>query len=396
MKKIMVTLVSVAFALLPFNPASAYSHANRYGGSTSHSEGSTSHTSDAGTSTSHTAGEGSSHTNEYGGSTSHSEYGGTSHTNTYGGTTSGEAGYGATHTDTYGATRLPSTRTGLCVPSANDRGLLRSRMLQLQQWLDGGSGRRGRGGWRYGGRSGSFLPERSRLPERLCARLQRRRIQHQHCQRQCSSGKCECRSRQRQCCGCQCERCHCERRVHDGLSPRGLACWLYSTQRFRWRSLLLVWKHVVQSSVWCEWRALYGGARSIAIRVLTASERLQWSRREHYHAQSTPDIGRIQNWSMSPITISVIVFACVFGGGLLGTLIHSRLPNKHLDSDSKEAVRLGMALVGTTLALVLGLLIASEQGLLRYAELGSGAARRGCRVAGSRPVPIRTRNERNT
>ena len=65
---------------------------------------------------------------------------------------------------------------------------------------------------------------------------------------------------------------------------------------------------------------------------------------------------------MSPITISVVVFGCVFGGGLLGIFIHSLLPNEHLDSDSKEAVRLGMALVGTTVALVLGLLIASGKG----------------------------------
>src|SRR5271165_959016 len=65
---------------------------------------------------------------------------------------------------------------------------------------------------------------------------------------------------------------------------------------------------------------------------------------------------------MSPVTIRVVVFACVFGGGLLGMFIHSRLPNEHLDSDSKEAVRLGMALVGTTVALVLGLLIASGKG----------------------------------
>jgi len=65
---------------------------------------------------------------------------------------------------------------------------------------------------------------------------------------------------------------------------------------------------------------------------------------------------------MSPVTISVIVFGCVFGGALLGTFIHSRLPNDYLDSDSKEAVRLGMALVGTTVALVLGLLIASGKG----------------------------------
>src|SRR5271165_3858680 len=104
MKKTIVRLLSFAVALLPFNTASAYSHANRYGGSTSHSYGSTSHSSAYGTSSSHTYGEGSSHTNEYGGSTSHSYDGGTSHTNAYGGTTSGEAGYGATHTNTYGQT----------------------------------------------------------------------------------------------------------------------------------------------------------------------------------------------------------------------------------------------------------------------------------------------------
>ena len=65
---------------------------------------------------------------------------------------------------------------------------------------------------------------------------------------------------------------------------------------------------------------------------------------------------------MGPITISAVVFACVFGSALLGIFIHSLLPKGHLDSDSKEAVRLGMALVGTTLALVLGLLIASSKG----------------------------------
>src|SRR5271157_2722118 len=119
MKKIMVSLVSVAFAMLPFNTASAYSHANAYGGSTSHSYGSTSHSSAYGTSSSHTYGEGSSHTNEYGGSTSHSAYGGTSHTNTYGGTTSGEAGYGGTHTDPNGATAYhpPDTAYGYHPPA---------------------------------------------------------------------------------------------------------------------------------------------------------------------------------------------------------------------------------------------------------------------------------------
>src|SRR5271165_7622955 len=65
MKKIIVSLLSLAVVLLPLNRASAYAHANRYGGSTSHSYGSTSHSSAYGTSSSHTYGEGSSHTNEY-------------------------------------------------------------------------------------------------------------------------------------------------------------------------------------------------------------------------------------------------------------------------------------------------------------------------------------------
>ena len=92
MKKIIVRCLSLAITILPFATASAYSHANRYGGSTSHSYGSTSHSSAYGTSSSHTYGEGSSHTNEYGGSTSHNYDGGTTHTNTYGGTTSGRPG----------------------------------------------------------------------------------------------------------------------------------------------------------------------------------------------------------------------------------------------------------------------------------------------------------------
>ncbi len=65
---------------------------------------------------------------------------------------------------------------------------------------------------------------------------------------------------------------------------------------------------------------------------------------------------------MSSITISLIVFACVFGGALVGIFIHSLLPSEHIDSESKDAIRLGMGLVATTAALVLGLLIASGKG----------------------------------
>lgn len=65
---------------------------------------------------------------------------------------------------------------------------------------------------------------------------------------------------------------------------------------------------------------------------------------------------------MSPITISLIVFTSVFGGALLGIFLHSSLPQHHLSTESKDIVKLGMGLVGTMAALVLGLLVASAKG----------------------------------
>jgi hypothetical protein len=69
--------------------------------------------------------------------------------------------------------------------------------------------------------------------------------------------------------------------------------------------------------------------------------------------------GRI---SMSSTTISLIVLACVFGGALLGIFLHAVLPQHHLSSKSKDIVKLGMGLLGTMAALVLGLLVASAKG----------------------------------
>jgi len=65
---------------------------------------------------------------------------------------------------------------------------------------------------------------------------------------------------------------------------------------------------------------------------------------------------------MSSITVSLIVFACVFGGALLGIFLRTSLPENHLGADSKDIVKLGMGLVGTMAALVLGLLVASAKG----------------------------------
>jgi hypothetical protein len=64
---------------------------------------------------------------------------------------------------------------------------------------------------------------------------------------------------------------------------------------------------------------------------------------------------------MSPMTISAIAFACVFGGAMLGMLLRSVVPDHHLSPESKDVVKLGMGLIATMSALVLALLIASAK-----------------------------------
>jgi len=65
---------------------------------------------------------------------------------------------------------------------------------------------------------------------------------------------------------------------------------------------------------------------------------------------------------VNPIAISGIIFACVFGGALLGLLLRAVLPEHHLSTDTKDVVKVAMGMVGTMAALVLGLLVASAKG----------------------------------
>jgi hypothetical protein len=59
------------------------------------------------------------------------------------------------------------------------------------------------------------------------------------------------------------------------------------------------------------------------------------------------------------IKVSLIAFAAIFGGAIIGVLLRHALPERHLAEDTKDVVRLGTGLIGTIAALVLGLLIAS-------------------------------------
>jgi hypothetical protein len=64
---------------------------------------------------------------------------------------------------------------------------------------------------------------------------------------------------------------------------------------------------------------------------------------------------------MNSIVIRLFVLVCTFGAALLGMLLRAFLPERHLSGDSKETVRLGMGMVATMAALVLGLLVASAK-----------------------------------
>ena len=65
---------------------------------------------------------------------------------------------------------------------------------------------------------------------------------------------------------------------------------------------------------------------------------------------------------MDSTVVGALVFAVLFGAGLLGVRVRAALPEDHLSTETKDAVKVGMGLVATMAALVLGLLVASTKG----------------------------------
>ena len=65
---------------------------------------------------------------------------------------------------------------------------------------------------------------------------------------------------------------------------------------------------------------------------------------------------------MNALTLSAIIFVLTLGGIFLGALLRRTLPEHHLDEHAKDVVRLGVGLIATIAALVLGLLIAAAKG----------------------------------
>jgi hypothetical protein len=64
---------------------------------------------------------------------------------------------------------------------------------------------------------------------------------------------------------------------------------------------------------------------------------------------------------VSAFDLSLVAFAFIFGGALMGMLLRAVLPEPHLNTDARDVVRLGTGLLATLAALVIGLLIASAQ-----------------------------------
>ena len=64
---------------------------------------------------------------------------------------------------------------------------------------------------------------------------------------------------------------------------------------------------------------------------------------------------------MTPVVVGSIVFVCTFGGALLGMWLRTVLPPHHVDDESRATVTIGIGLIATMTALVLGLVTASAK-----------------------------------
>jgi len=64
---------------------------------------------------------------------------------------------------------------------------------------------------------------------------------------------------------------------------------------------------------------------------------------------------------MSSVAVSLIVFALIFTGSLVGMALRRALPVAHLGQDAKDTMRLAIGLVATMTGLVLGMLVSSAK-----------------------------------
>jgi hypothetical protein len=64
---------------------------------------------------------------------------------------------------------------------------------------------------------------------------------------------------------------------------------------------------------------------------------------------------------LTALATASITFACAFGSALFGAYLRDRLPAPHLSKESQDVVRLGIGLIATMTALLLGLVTAAAR-----------------------------------
>lgn len=67
---------------------------------------------------------------------------------------------------------------------------------------------------------------------------------------------------------------------------------------------------------------------------------------------------------MNAAATALTAFVCIFAGALIGMRIRAALPEHHFSDDAKDVVKMGIGLIATLAALVLGLLVSSSMGTL--------------------------------
>jgi len=80
---------------------------------------------------------------------------------------------------------------------------------------------------------------------------------------------------------------------------------------------------------------------------------------------------------VTALVLALITFICTFSAALLATAVRSRLPAPHLSKESQDVVRLGIGLVATMTALLLGLVTAAARSTFDAQDVAirtSGAA----------------------
>jgi hypothetical protein len=66
--------------------------------------------------------------------------------------------------------------------------------------------------------------------------------------------------------------------------------------------------------------------------------------------------------AVSSLVIACVMFGCVLASTLVAMALARRLPEHHLTAESRDVVKLGLGVIATLTALVLGLLVASTKG----------------------------------